>query len=348
MRLEEVDRPTLLPRSAVLKIRMVQPSITEVQLALGAYRMPRWERMLTEKGPLFAFGHEFCGEVVEVAEDVQGFKVGDRVFPAKAIPCHSCALCRAGYAERCLSGPKIGVEIPGCFAEYATIPVECLMRLPDTITDSEATAMQPLTSALKFVTPAGIQIGDTVLILGQGVMGLNCAQLARAWGAGKIIVTDLRDEVLQISRRIGADAAINSSKTDALAAILEETGGIGPDVVFECAGGSTRYNLSGTETLNQAMKVVRDQGKVIQVGILDADIRVEVGPILNRGVHYMGPGHVKNRDLRYLIRLVSEKRVNPTVLLTHTLQGLEKVTEAFDITGNKAKYGAMSPAQVIV
>lgn len=348
MRLDEILPPEVTPGLVLLRTRMVQPSITEVQLMQGVPVIADWERMLREKGPLQAFGHEFCAEVVEVGEDVDSLSVGNRVFLARPVPCRECALCRTGYAERCRNGPIVGMDIPGCLAEYAVLPAECLMSIPDSITDSEATAMQPLTAALEFIIPAKIEAGDRVAVLGQGAMGLNCMQLSRAYGAGKTIVTDLRNEALAVSRDLGADIVINASETDPVGAILEATGGIGADIVFECAGGSPQYGLSGTKTLAQAISVVRDGGKIVLVGILDPSVTLETHPVIWRGVQYLGPGHCTTKDLNYLVELVASKRVQLAPLVTHILEGLDKVPEAFEITGNKARSRAVSPAQVVV
>lgn len=348
MRLDEIRRPEVRAGSVLVRTRMVQPSITEVQLMQGVPLIANWEEMLKERGPLQAFGHEFCAEVLDIGEGVKQLQVGDRVFLARSVPCHECALCRAGYTERCRKGPIVGVDMPGCLAEYAVFPAECLMKIPDSISDREATAMQPLTSVLEFIIPAKIEHGDRVAVLGQGAMGLNCMQLSRAYGAGKVIVTDLRDEALAVSRDLGADIVINASKVDPVGAITESTGGIGADIVFECAGGSPRYGLSGTKTLGQAISVVRDEGKIILVGVLDPSVTLEARPVIWRGIQYLGPGHCTTKDLNYLVDLVASKRVRLAPLVTHTLEGLDKIPEAFEITGNKARYQALSPAQVVV
>lgn len=348
MRLDEISRPEVTPGAVLVRTRIVQPSITEVQLMQGFPLIPGWQKMLKEKGPLLAFGHEFCAEIVEVGKGVQNLAVGDRVFLARSVPCHRCALCRAGYVERCRKGPIVGIHMPGCLSEYAVLPAECLMNIPDSISDSDAAAMQPLTSVLEFIVAAKIEIGSTVAILGQGTMGLNCAQLSRAYGAGKIIVTDLRNETLTLSSELGADITINSGQTDPVDAIMEATGGVGADIVFECAGGSPRYGLSGSKTLAQAIGVAREEGKIVLVGILDPSVTLDADPVISRGVQYVGPGHCTMKDLNYLVDLVASKKVKLAPLITHILKGIEKIKEAFDITGNKTKYKAISSAQVIV
>src|SRR5207237_5311754 len=115
------------------------------------------------------------------------------------------------------------------------------------------------------VERARVAIGDAVVILGQGSMGLECMQVARLSGAGLIITVDVRDGACQVSRELGADHALNAQKDDVAAAIHDLTGGNGADVVFECAGGSPKQGLAGHQTLLQALEVVRSGGKVIGV-----------------------------------------------------------------------------------
>jgi threonine dehydrogenase-like Zn-dependent dehydrogenase len=257
-------------------------------------------------------------------------------------------LCKAGMEERCRSGPGVGSNIPGLLAEYAAIPADNLMNVPDSITDAEAAAMQPLASSIDFIVPAKIEPGDTVVVLGQGTMGLHIMQVSRFYGAGKLIVTDLHEESLKVSRKCGADVTIDASKIDPVESILKATGGFGADIVFEAAGGSTRFGLSGTKTLEQAIKVVRDRGKIVQVGILSPDVTISPGFVVHKGVQYIGTGYVTNKDLNFVIQLVVSKKVQLASLITYTLEGLEQIPKAFEITANKAKHNNILAAQVVV
>ena len=192
-------------------------------------------------------------------------------------------------------------------------------------------------------------MGDTVVVLGQGSMGLNAMQICRICGAGKVIAVDVRNEALDFANRLGATLTINANQADPVAAVLEATDGIGADIVFECAGGSPKAGLAGTQALSQAVKMVRDQGKVQQIALLDPEATTEVTPFNMRGIHYQGlfvPA--LQRHAKYAIELVASKRVQLAPLVTHVLHGLDKVPEAFEIVGNKAKYQAVNPAQVIV
>ena len=349
IRLDDIPVPEVIPGWVLIKVIMLQPSVTEVQQLMGSGGGgEELEQLIKEKGPQQKFGHEFCGEVVELGEGVSDIKVGDRVFCWRRVPCKRCALCQAGFEDLCCQGPLVGSHIPGCLAEYIALPAESVAVVPDSISDAEVTALQPLMGVTSSVADTGIEMGDNVVVLGQGSMGFNVTQVSAICGAGKTIAIDVRDDLLKLASHFGADVTINANKTDPVKAVFEATSGVGADVVFECAGGSPQHGLSGTKTLNQAFEMVRDGGKITQVGILGAGAAVEVTPISMRGLQYRGIGHCTLRVLRYTIDAVAAKRIQIEPTITHTLEGLEKVPEAFEITGNKTKYGAINPAQVII
>jgi threonine dehydrogenase-like Zn-dependent dehydrogenase len=346
MRLDDIPMPEIKPGHVLAKMRIVQVSVTEVGNFQGT--SGNLEKLLKEKTPRQMFGHEFCADVVEVGEGVQNVKVGQRVVYYGRVPCRSCAMCLAGYEHLCCKGPMLGVDIPGGLAEYALLPAGGLISIPDTISDSEGAAMQPLVGTMGAVSLIGVEMGDTVVVLGQGSMGINAMQVCRVCGAGKVIGVDVMDDVLAMSAKLGADIVINAKKVDPVDAVMQATGGVGADIVFDCAGGSPKYGLSGTTTISQAMRMVRDQGKVSQIALLEQNAKVDIGPVNNKGILYRGLGSGTQKLAQYTVDLVATKRVQLAPLVTYTLEKLEKVPQAFEITGNKAKYATINPAQVKV
>ena len=347
IRLEEVPIPAPRPGTVLLRVRMLQLSVTEASLLLeGDLAARKWEERCHEHGPLQMFGHEFSGEVVEVGAGVKDLMAGDRVFWGRMIPCGECAICKAGHGALCLKGPHLGTDTSGCLAEYAVVPAAFLVKVPETVTDSETAALEPLFATFVHVAAAGISIGDTVAILGQGVMGLNCLQLVRFLGAGKVIVTDIRSELLDLSHRLGADITIDAASCDPAGSILEATGGVGADIVFDCAGGNPKFGLAGSATLATAATVVRDCGTIIVVGLqVSGGIGLDTAP-LSRGVRYKSVRICSDKEVAWMVGLVASKRINLAPLITHTLEGIESMKQAFEMTANKRKYGAINPPQV--
>jgi threonine dehydrogenase-like Zn-dependent dehydrogenase len=346
IRLDDVEMPRVKPRWVLVRIRMLQLAVTEVELFYGNYG--NLGKMLEKQSPRELLGHALCGEVIEVGEGVNHVKVGDRVIYYGRVTCHNCAFCIAGYEELYCKSPLVGFEIPGALSEYALFPAGSLISIPDSVNDSEATAIQPAVSTMGAVHVAGVEMGDTAVVLGLGTMGISAVQICRVCGAGKVIGVDVRNETLAISKRLGIDITIDARETDPVQAVLEITRGTGADIVFDCAGGSPKQGLSSTKTIEQAMRMVREEGKISQIAVFEPNTRLDVSSLVMRGIHYTGLGASSWKMAQYTIDLVASKRLQLAPLITHILEGLDKVPQAFEITGNKAKYGALNPAQVVV
>ncbi len=350
MRLDDVPYPEPPAGWVTLKTRVVQASVTEAIRAKGGPTMgsDAIRRIVEQRAPVQLFGHEFCAEVVELGEGVTSMKVGDRVSARSRIPCHRCELCTAGFADRCRKGPLIGTQIPGALSEYLTIPAEALVVLPPTVNDSEGACVQPLSSCVADVADADVQTGDTVVIMGQGVMGLNILQLVRAGGAGVVIGVDVRPTNLGLSRKLGSDYQVNGAEEDPVDAVRQLTHGLGVDIVFECAGGSPSEGLAGSKTLDQALEIVSDGGKVVQVAMFGGPIHFAPDVLRNKSIKYVFPRGPSRKQLEYSVHVLARGVVKVGPTITHTLRGLEKVPEAFEITANKAKFDAVNPAQVVL
>ncbi|HVV98821.1 MAG TPA: zinc-binding dehydrogenase [Planctomycetaceae bacterium] len=348
-RLDDVPEPACPPAHVKVRPLYVQPSVTEAQLAYGipTLAFDRIKRRFETEAPVQLFGHEFCAEIVELGAGVSPkYKVGDRVAARAKLPCQKCTLCESGRSALCRRGPVIGFDLPGCFSDLALLPEIALVKVDDRISDSEAACLQSLSDSVAAVETAELHIGDTVAILGQGSMGLECLQIARASGAGQIITVDVRDEACGMSKTLGADHALNATQCNVVTAIRELTDGIGADVVFECAGGSAKQGLAGTRTLMQAIDVVRSGGKIIGVSWFGGPLEVNIDTLRERSLRYLFPDISTPQHLEHTVRLVATGRVKLKDTITHVLDGIESVPQAFEITANKGKYRAINPAQV--
>lgn len=350
MRMDDVPKPQIRPGHVIAKVLCVQPSVTEAQLAFGIRTLAfdKIKTRLETEAPVQLFGHEFCVRIVETGPGVTRFKVGDRVAARAKLPCGACPLCLGGRDALCRKGPIIGFQLPGCFAEYGLLPEIALVRVDDRISDSEAACLQSLSDSVAAVETAEIGMGNSIAIFGQGSMGLECMQIVRASGAGLIIAVDVREEACKMSKELGADVVINAAERDPVAAIRELTEGNGADVVFECAGGSPKQGLAGDRGLRQAIDAVRSGGKIIGVSWFGQPLEVDIDLMRERSLRYLFPDISTVAHLEHTVRLVASGRVNLKPTITHVLQGIESVPQAFDITANKGKYKAINPAQVVM
>jgi threonine dehydrogenase-like Zn-dependent dehydrogenase len=350
MRLDDVAPPICKSGHVLVEPLCVQPSVTEAQLAKGipTLAFDRIKRRLETEAPVQLFGHEFCARITEVGPGVSRFRVGDRIAARAKLPCGDCPLCNSERSTLCRRGPVIGFDLPGCFSEIAALPEIALVKVDDRISDSEAACLQSLSDSVAAVETAQLQMGDSVVILGQGSMGLECLQIARLSGAGLIITVDVRDEACQVSRELGADHALNARTEDVIAKIRGLTGGNGADVVFECAGGSPKQGLAGSQTLYQAVEAVRSGGKIIGVSWFGGPLQIDVDLLRERSLRYLFPDISTQAHLEHTVRLVATGRVRLKPTITHVLNGINAVPEAFEITSNKGQYKAINPAQVMM
>ena len=222
------------------------------------------------------------------------------------------------------------------------------MQVDDRLSDNEAACLQSLSDSVAAVETAGMRMGDSVVIFGQGSMGLECMQIARVSGAGLIITVDVREEAIRISRQLGADHAIDATESDPLPIIKELTSGNGADVVFECAGGSPKQGLAGRKTLTQAMDAVRSGGTLVGVSWFGQPLEIDVDMLRERSLRWVFPDISTLGHLEHTVRLAASGRVRLKPTITHILSGIESVSKAFEITANKGKYKAINPAQVVM
>ncbi|MFC1993709.1 zinc-binding dehydrogenase [Chloroflexota bacterium] len=214
--------------------------------------------------------------------------------------------------------------------------------------ESDAAAVQPLAVSAANVETAELHMGDTVVVLGQGVIGLGCMQISRVSGAGLIIGVDVREQALDLSKRLGADVVIDANKDDPVAVIRDLTDGLGADVVFEAAGGRPEEGLSGTKTFYQAIDITRRGGKVVPPALLTGRVEIDPPVLRRKCIRLIYPESSTARSMRHVALLAAAKRIQIAPTITHTLHGIDKILDACEITSNKAKYKAINAAQVVV
>ena len=226
--------------------------------------------------PPFAFGHEYGGDVVEVGEGVENFRVGMRVTSNVFAECGQCFFCKRGQGNLC----ENLVYNFGAFSEYMIVPESIVRRttfeIPSDISYEEAALVEPLTTVVHGQHRIAIQPGERVAILGSGgPIGLMHQQLALSAGASQIIAAGHSSSRLDASWRLGATAVINTHSQDFVQITRDLTDGYGADVVIECAGTKTTWEM--------ALDAVRRGGRVLWFGGLPGGTKVEIDAVR---VHY--------------------------------------------------------------
>jgi L-iditol 2-dehydrogenase len=352
--LEDVPMPSVELGQVLVEVRRVQLSVTECNLYHGeeiSHHEAVRDRL--DDGPSRLFGHEFCGEVVETADDVTAFDAGDRIYAPGKILCGECNYCRAGRELYCLNKKYIGYDIPGALAEYTALPIEALCRVPEGVSDAEAAAMQPLASTILCLRDANIEQGDVVAVVGTGVMGFQCAQLALLRGASDVVVIDIDQQKLDIAARHGL-SSIDATATDPVATVREHASGIGADVVIEAVGGDQVHGTEGSDPLAQAIEMVARGGTVVQVGYLIGDVSITPRTLRSKSINWINPVSGMrtlgpDRTTGTLAaRLVAQGRVSIDEYITTELSGLDSFERAIRMTLNKEEYDALGPTQIVL
>ena len=208
----------------------------------------------------FILGHECAGTVFEVGPGVAGHKVGDRVALEPGIVCGKCEYCLTGRYNLCPDVEFFATPpYHGIFTNYVAFPAHRAFKLPDNVSFKEGALIEPLAVGLEAASVGKVELGQSVVILGAGCIGLVSVLVCKARGAADIIVADVIPRRLETALKLGATKVIDASKTDSIKAILEATGGKGADVVMEAAG--------TTKTTQQTPFMVKRGGTIVLMGM---------------------------------------------------------------------------------
>jgi len=273
------------------------------------------------------FGHEPSGDVVEVGKDVKGLKEGDRVFAHHHVPCFVCHYCRRGYYTLCRTFKETAF-FPGGFADHIVVPTLNVERdtlvLPDSVSYEDGTLIEPIACCIKGIKRANIRIDDTVAVIGAGFMGLVHVQLARLFGAGKVITIDSVPYRLEKAKELGSDRIINFKEETVSEKFKELNEGRGADVVILCTG---QYNA-----LEEGMAIAE---KGATVYIFAPFYPKTTFPVdLNRFFFSeftiyasYSASHIETREA---LRLIASKRIDTKSLITHRYP-IERIGKALKL-----------------
>ena len=308
-------------------------------------------------------GHEFMGEVVETGSPNHKWKKGDKIVVPFNINCGECRQCKLGNWSVCersnrnakMAAAQFGYTTAGLFgyshltggysggqAEYVRVPMADVgpMKAPEGLSDEELLFLTDIfPTGYQGAEHAEVKPGDTVAIWGGGPVGYFAIQSAKIMGAETIIVIETVPERIELSRKAGATHIIDFDKEDVYERIIEITGGKGADSVIDCVGmeasgghgfagivDAVKENLTRSErttALDQAIRAVRPCGVVSVPGVYGGPISVNMGSIVQKGLTLRsGQTHVK-RYLEPLTKLIQDKKVDVTSLITHRSTKLE-------------------------
>jgi threonine 3-dehydrogenase len=277
------------------------------------------------------FGHEFAGDIVAIGDEVTTVKIGDFISGETHIICGHCYPCRTGQYHICRNVKIVGVDRPGCFAEYVAIPASNAWRNDPQLDAAVAAAQEPFGNAVHTALSTDLAT-KTVLVTGCGPIGLFAIGIARAAGAWQIFATDINPGRLEMARAMGATHPI-AAQDDVVAEIMAATNGDGVDVLLEMSGNAT--------AINQGFKCLRYGGYAALLGLpgRPLDNFDLANHIVFKGATIYGVSGRKMYETWYQTRaLIGEGRVDIRPIITHRMP-LEDFQQAFDmmINGEAAK-----------
>ena len=253
MRVETVSVPAIGPGELLVKVATCGICGTDLKkIHTGSHSAPR------------IFGHEMAGTIVQVGEGVTRFQVGERVVVFHHVPCGECYYCRKQTPAQCLLYKKVGVTAGfepsgGGFAEYIRVmdwivASRGVVGIPEGVPFEQAAFVEPVNTVLKGVKMLNLAADDTMLVVGQGPIGLMLATLSRRTGA-RVLTSDLYPERHAIAAKFGLHNPIHAGQEDVVERVFAETGGRGADAVILAVGGNA--------LIKTAMAAVRPGGKVM-------------------------------------------------------------------------------------
>ena len=262
--------------AADVLVRVKAASICGTDLHI--YGWDRWSQGRIK--PPVTLGHEFCGIVERVGEEVTAVKPGDFVSAEMHVNCGHCRQCRLGQAHICQNLRIIGIDQDGAFAEFVKIPASNIWKLDAAISEHYGAILDPLGNAVHTVL-AGPIAGQTVLVTGCGPIGLMAIAVAKACGSSMVYATETNEKRRTMAKKMGADVVLNPAAEDAVARILSETDGTGVDALLEMSGNPT--------AIQQGFKALRAGGRASLLGIPTENVPLDlVSDVIFKGATVQG------------------------------------------------------------
>jgi len=326
---ESVPDPSILVASDAI-VRIESSTICGTDLHILKGDVPAVQ-------PGTILGHEAVGTIVEVGSAVTTVEEGDRVLVSCITSCGRCRFCKEAKYGLCTGGGGwiFGHLIDGLQAEYARVPFAdtSVYKVPDGLTDEQVLFLADIlpTAYEVGVLNGRVQPGDTVAIVGAGPIGLATIMTAQLHTPGRIIAIDLSDARLEKALEFGADVAINNGREDAVAKVMELTGGLGADVAIEAVGVPQTFELCA--------ELIRPGGRLANVGVHGKCVTLHLEKLWIRDV-LITTGLVDTNTTPQLLRLIEGGRLDPTVFATHRFP-LADAEEAYDVFAAAAETHAL-------
>lgn len=303
----EIDIPEPGPKDVLIKVKVAAICGTDIHIN-------DWTPFAqTRVKPPMVFGHEGCGKIVKIGNQVTNVTVGDLIAIETHIPCGECYQCQTGLQHICEKMAIIGVHTDGVFAEYARIPAVCCWKLPKDTNPDLGAILEPWGVAVNGALKGEIN-NRSVAVFGCGPIGLFCLGSVAVWGATKLFAIEVKPARLEMARKLIPEAKLlNPLKDDVVGSILKATGGRGVDVAIELSGNG--------QAAKMALQAIRKGGRVSLVGLQANPVELALNEeIIYKEARIFGStGRVMWDTWWEMQALLESGKFDPLPVVTHRL-----------------------------
>jgi threonine 3-dehydrogenase len=313
--MEDVPVPDVGPNDVLIKMKKTSICGTDVHI----YNWDEWSQK-TIPVPM-TVGHEFMGVIERVGDAVRGLKPGMRVSGEGHITCGHCRNCRAGRRHLCRNTQGVGVNRPGAFAEYMSLPASNAFVLPDDVPDRVASVFDPLGNAVHTALSFDM-VGEDVLITGAGPIGLMAVPIARHVGARHVVITDINESRLELARQMGATRAVNVTQTS-LQEVMQDLGMTeGFDVALEMSGSPA--------AIGDMLRAMNHGGRVAILGIPPGETSIDWNQVIFKGLILKGIYGREMFETWYKMTSMIQSGLDISPVLTHQFP-IDDFQQGFDL-----------------
>jgi len=316
-KIEEKEMPLVNDDEVLIKVKYTGICASDLHIMSGwssAYQPP------------LVLGHEFSGTVSKTGDKVGNFKKGERVVAHPWGACGECYYCRNGQENFCENPYRLlGGPNGGAFSEYVVVKSKQVYHLPTELTLKKAALIEPTSIAFHSIDLANIKIGDTVVILGGGAIGLLNLQVAKYSGANLVILSEPDEFRRKIGKKVGADIVVDPLKSDIKDIVLQATNGRGADICIEAAG--------IRQTIELSTELVKNCGTVLQVGWIKegSEVNVDMFAVYRKQIRIQG-SFWSPYSFNKTINIIGKLNLDPLITI---FNGIDSFVEAIKYAKEK-------------
>ncbi len=297
VRMTDTDEPKMKADDVLLKINWIGLCGTDLNMYKGNMPLVSYPRIP---------GHEISAEIIDKGNEVPGsIKIGDIVTVNPYTSCGKCPACRVGRFNTCMYNQTLGVQRDGAMLQYLCVPYQKIY-LNNLLTPQELALVEPLSVGYHATNRGRVGAGETVLVLGCGMIGIGVA-LAALQKKATVIVLDIEDTKLELMKSFGIHFTINNLRHDVMKTLLEITNGQGVDICIEAVGAAATYRLS--------LEASAFAGRIVTIGYAHNDISLDTSMIVKKELDIMGSRNALN-EFADVIKMLESKKFDTNKLIT--------------------------------